>query len=126
MSISFMSKSVGQLGHRGLGAHHALHLIKFLAQLGERLGLLDGQADGVAALGDGVHDGLANPPHGIGDETHAALRVEFSGGVQQAEVALVDEVGEGQAVALVFAGHLHDEAQVARRPIRAAPRCSRF
>ena len=61
---------------------------------------------------DGPPDRLADPPGGIGGELEALAPVELLDGVDQAEVALLDQVGEGQARPLVLAGHRHDQPQV--------------
>jgi len=60
-----------------------------------------------------VHDGLTNPPHGVGDEARAVFRIELTGSVQQADIALVDEVRERQPISLIFIGHLHHKTQIA-------------
>ncbi len=46
-----------------------------------------------AALGgEGVHDGLTDPPDGIGDKFNPPFRVETLGGLNQADITLVDDV----------------------------------
>ena len=64
-----------------------------------------------------IEDALADPPHGVGDELEAAGLVELLGGLDQAEVAFVDEVREAQALVLVLLGHGHDEAEVGARKL---------
>ena len=53
-------------------------------------------AHDTALLGKGLEDALADPPHGVGDELEATGLVELLGGLDQAQVALIDEVGEAQ------------------------------
>ncbi len=63
-------------------------------------------------LGEGLEDGLADPPHGVGDELEAPGLVETLGGGDQAHVPGADQLGERQAAVLVFLGHPDHEAQV--------------
>ena len=63
-------------------------------------------------LGERVEDGLAHPPHRVGDELDVALGVEALGRLDQAEAALVDQVQEGQAQAAVALRVGDHEAQV--------------
>src|ERR1041385_7618264 len=58
-------------------------------------------------------DRLADPPHGVGDELHALIGIEFARGGEQADVALADQIGERQAAVLVFLRHRDHEPQVA-------------
>src|SRR5262249_22198142 len=51
-------------------------------------------------------------PRRVGRELEALAPVELLDGVHQAEVALLDEVEEGQARCLVLLGDRDDEAQV--------------
>jgi hypothetical protein len=66
-----------------------------------------------ALLGQRLEDGLSNPPDGVGDELDALGLVELVGRADEAEVALVDQVGEGHALVLILLGHGNDESQVA-------------
>ena len=58
-------------------------------------------------------DRLADPPHGVGDELDALIRIELPGSGEQADVAFTDEIDERQSAVLVFLGDGDDEAQVA-------------
>ena len=58
-------------------------------------------------------DRLTDPPHGVGDELHALVRIELSRSGEQADVAFTDEIDERQSAVLVFLGDGDDEAQVA-------------
>ena len=40
------------------------------------------------------------------------LRIEFTRRMQETEIALIDQVGEGQPIPLVLTGHLHHKAQI--------------
>jgi hypothetical protein len=83
-----------------------------LADLGDRADAVERQAHHAALLGERLQDGLADPPHGVRDELEAARLVEALGGLDQTVVALVDQVGEGEALPLILFGDRHHEAQV--------------
>ena len=65
-----------------------------------------------AGVGDAPGDGLADPPRGVGRELEPPPGVEPVDGLDQAEVALLDEVEQGQAGRLVLLGDGDDQAQV--------------
>jgi hypothetical protein len=75
---------------------------------------LDGQPDHAALVADGAADRLADPDRRVGGEAVAAAGVELLHGADQANGALLDEVGERHAVllALVALGHVDDEPEV--------------
>ena len=56
--------------------------------------LLVREADRAPLLGEGVRDRLPHPPDGVRDELDAAVGVEAAGGLDEADVPLVDEVEE--------------------------------
>ncbi len=53
-----------------------------------------------------------NPPGGVRGELEPLAPVELLDGVDETEVALLDEVGQRQARPLVLAGDGNDEAKV--------------
>jgi hypothetical protein len=59
-----------------------------------------------------MHDGLANPPNGIGNKTGTAIGVKFPRGLDQPKIAFVNEICHRDAGALVFACDLHHKAQI--------------
>ena len=69
-------------------------------------------ADGPALVGDGAGDGLTDPPRCIGRELEAFVRLKFFRRLHQAEVALLDEVKEGQPPARIALGHRDYQPQV--------------
>jgi hypothetical protein len=79
----------------------------------QRAGAVERHAHDAALLRQRLEDGLADPPDGVGDELDALGLVELVRGPDQAEVALVDQVGERDALVLVLLGDRHHEAQVA-------------
>jgi len=62
--------------------------------------------------GEGVPEGLFDPPHGVGGELIAARGVEEVDGVQEANHALLREVVEEEAALLVAGGDGVDKATV--------------
>ena len=73
---------------------------------------MHGQANGPRLVGERARHRLANPPHGIRREARPPPRLEFPHGVQQTQVALLDEVEEREAAVQIAAGHAHDQAEV--------------
>jgi hypothetical protein len=66
-----------------------------------------------ALLGQCLQNCLANPPHRVRDELDTLGLVEFVGRTNETEVALVDEIGKGDALILVLLGHRDHEAEIA-------------
>ena len=56
---------------------------------------VDRDADGAGLIRDGAGDGLTDPPRCVGGEAEAAVAVELLGGLDQADVALLNQVEEG-------------------------------
>ena len=81
--------------------------------LSQAMDLAGGDAHEPAVVGQVRHDALANPPHGIGNQAEAARRVEACGGTHETDIALVDQVFQGDAMTGVLPCHGDDEAQVA-------------
>lgn len=71
-----------------------------------------GDANEADVLAQGGQDRFANPPDGEGDELVASLGVEAPGGLEQAEIALVEKILERQSQVAVLAGDLGDESEV--------------
>ena len=70
-------------------------------------------ADGAGLIRDGAGDGLADPPGGVGRELVSFGIVEFFDGLDQAQVALLNQVEELHAAADIALGDGNDQAQVA-------------
>ena len=66
-------------------------------------------APAIALFGEGLQDRLADPPHSIGDEFEALRFVEALGSLDEAEVALVDEVAQRKTLVLVLLGYRNHE-----------------
>ena len=109
---------LGDVDHFGQFLIGRLALV-LLLELGEGLvdlvqgaHLVQRETHDAALLGQCLEDALADPPHGVGDELEAAGLVELLGGLDQAEVALVDQVGQADALVLVLLGYGDDEPEV--------------
>src|SRR5262249_1702292 len=63
-------------------------------------------------VGQRSGDRLADPPGRVGGELEAPAPVELLDGANQAEVALLDQVEQGEAAAGVALGDRDDESQV--------------
>ena len=73
---------------------------------------MDGDADGAGLVGDGPGDGLADPPGGIGGELVALGVVELLHRLDEAQIALLDQIQEEHAAAHVPLGDGHHQAEV--------------
>jgi len=71
-----------------------------------------GDANEADVLAQGGQDRFANPPDGEGDELVTPFGVEAPGGLEQAEIALVEKILERQSQVAVLAGDLGDESEV--------------
>ena len=68
--------------------------------------------DGTGLVGDGAGDGLTDPPGRIGGEAEAAVAVELLSRLDEADVALLDEIEEGQIVAHMLLGDGDHQTEV--------------
>ena len=81
-------------------------------------GPIERNAHRPAMPGDGGLNRLPDPPHRVGDELDAAIGIELPGGGHETQVALPDEVHQGNPAVLEFLGHRDHEANVvARQPL---------
>ena len=60
----------------------------------EKTGLFDGQPDGAPLIRESVHDALANPPYGVGDEFYAPFRIEAFDRIDQPNVSFIYQIFE--------------------------------
>ena len=105
-------KHVGQFLFRWRALELLFQAADFFFEFIEGSQLVGGETHDARVLGDGLKDGLAYPPNGVGYEFEAASLVEAFGGLNQSNVAFVDEVGKTEALVLVLLGNGDDEAQV--------------
>ena len=73
---------------------------------------VDGDADGAGLVGDGPGDGLADPPGGIGGELVALGVVELLHRLDEAQVALLNQIQKEHAAAHIPLGDGHHQAEV--------------
>ena len=90
-------------------------------QLVDLLDQVDGQPDGPALVGHRAGDGLPDPPGRVRRELEALGVVELLDRADQAEVALLDQVQERQAVAGVALGQRDDQPQVGLQQVLLGP-----
>ena len=85
---------------------------EFASEPAGHRGELGRQRERATLAGQRVHDGLSNPPHRVGDELDVAGRIEPARRLEQAEVALVDQVEEADTELAVPLRVGDDEAEV--------------
>ena len=83
-----------------------------LADAIEQVGLLLWKPERAALVAQGMDDRLPDPPDRIGDELDLFLRIEALGRLDQADVALVDQVQKGEPAPAVALGVGDHEAQI--------------
>ena len=83
-----------------------------LVDLVERTHLIERQTHDARLFGQCLQDRLTDPPHGVRDELETAGLVELLGGLDQTEVAFVDQVREAESLILILFGDGNYETQV--------------
>src|SRR5687767_7876846 len=78
----------------------------------QRPGAIEWHADDAGLLRQGLQNGLTNPPDRVRDELDALRLIELVSSPDESEVALVDEIGERDALILVLLRDGHDEAKI--------------
>ena len=86
----------------GLALELLLKLGDGLAYLVHGANLVQGQAHDAALLCQCLQDSLANPPHSIADELEASGLVKLLCSLDEANISLVDEVGQAETLVLVL------------------------
>src|SRR5215210_2846508 len=111
------------VGERQVGRGGDLLVARLVTELRRQLTLdapdlpgalshVNGEPDRPARVLETALDGLADPERCVGGEAEALAPVELLDRADQAQHALLDQVAEGQALALVAARVGHYEAQV--------------
>ena len=99
-----------------LGAGIVAQLLQQLAgdadDLVDGLHHMDGDADGAGLIGDGAGDGLPDPPGGVSGELVALGIVKLFHGLDEAQIALLDQVQEQHAAAHVALGDGNHQTEV--------------
>ena len=102
----------GDLFGRGVVAELLQELTGHADDLVDGLDHMNGDTDGARLVSNGASDGLTDPPRRVGRELVALGVVELFDGLDEAEVALLNEVEEQHAAAHVALSDGHDETQV--------------
>jgi len=111
----------GDLFRRRLTSPILLQLLGDLIYLPNPVAQMHGQPNDAALIGQSTRDGLADPPCGIGAKAMAAMIVELFDGLDQAQIALLNEIQEGHTLPQVTLGDAHHQARVGANHVR--PRC---
>src|SRR5205823_13849499 len=72
---------------------------------------VDGEADGPRLIGESPRHRLPYPPDRVGGEACASAGLEFLHRLEESQVALLDEIEQGEAAIEITTGHAHDEAE---------------
>ena len=99
---------LGKLLDRGLAVESIGELALYAVELAQPLPDVHGQADRAPAVLQPALDRLANPQRGVGGEAKALAPVELLDRSDQAQRTLLNQIGHGQAVALVAPGDRDD------------------
>ena len=79
---------------------------------------MDGQANNAPLLGQRAGNGLANPPGGIGAKLAAPARIELFHGLHQAQISLLNQIEERDALSQVFFRNADDESRIRLDQVR--------
>src|SRR5215212_4045676 len=103
------------LGHR-LIRRGALQLDRKLvvgaSHLADLLAHVDGNPDRLPLVGNGPLNSLTYPPRSVRGEAEAEVRVELLYGPHEADVALLDQILEGQTTPTRLLGYGNNQLQV--------------
>src|SRR4051794_9437225 len=103
---------IGQLLQRGILLQLHRQLTLDAGQLAGALRHVRRQADRAAGVVQAALQRLTDPDRRVRREAEALAPIELLGRPDQSEHALLDQIAHGQALALVLARHVDDEAQV--------------
>src|SRR5690606_3015514 len=103
---------LGQLVDGRLAALALAEALRLAAQLVDLVNDVLGHADDRLVADDVAQDALTDPPGGVGAQAVALARIELVNRRHQADVALADQVREGNPHVPVLLGDVEHEAQV--------------
>src|SRR5215831_220406 len=89
-------------GQRLRGAHYLV----------ENFDHMDRDTNRLALLRNGTGNGLTNPPTGVRAELKTPMIIEFVHRTHQTDIALLNEIQEGQPPVDVLLGNAHDQPQI--------------
>src|SRR5579859_6075804 len=78
---------------------------------------VDREPDGTALVGDRAADGLADPPGGVCAEAVSTTPIVALHGAHQPDIALLDEIQQGEATAYIALGDANDQAEVGQHEL---------
>ncbi len=78
----------------------------------DRLDHVHRYADSTRLIGDGASDALSNPPGRVGGELVTAAPLELIRALHEADIALLNQIEELHAAVRVFFGDGDDEAEI--------------
>ena len=93
-----------ELVDRGLAPEAHRQLALDASHLARALRYMHGQADRASGVLKAALNRLANPEGGVGGEAKALAPIELLAGANQAEHALLDEIGKWQTLVLIAPG----------------------
>lgn len=102
----------GELFFRRRAFEFLLEFGDFLFEFVECAKLVGGKPDDARVFGDGLKNGLTDPPDSIRYEFEATSFVETLSSLYEADITFVDKVGEAEALILVLLSHGDHEAEV--------------
>src|SRR5664279_3256594 len=73
---------------------------------------MHGHADSLALIGDGPGDGLPDPPDSVGREAVTAPVVELGRRANEADIALLYQIEQGESLVAVALGHADNQAEI--------------
>src|SRR6266568_5293900 len=82
------------------------------AHLGDFVHEMNGQPDGFGLVGQSALDRLFDPPGTVGGKLAALGGIEAFDGLHQADVALADQIEQGQAKAFIIVSDLDHQPQI--------------
>ena len=96
---------LGKFLCRGLAFVLLLEFAESFVDFVQGAHLVEREAHYAALLCERLQYALAYPPNCIGDEFEASGLVEFFGGLDEAQIAFIDDVGKAEALVLVLFCH---------------------
>ena len=114
-------ESLGQFLGRRTALVLLLELRQSLRDFVQRTYLIKRQTHNTALLGQCLQNRLTNPPYGVGYKLESACFIKLLGGLNQAEITLVDKVWETESLILILFGYGNDKTEVGACKLLKSP-----